>query len=143
MAEGFNHFPQTAVAMERELKKAVKEVAKSMAADAAVFAPVDTGFLEASIYYSTATGSSYGKGHARGTRSVAKALYQELFPEVKPDDDLQAVMAVGATYGMYVELGTRYMGAQPYFYPAVAKGNAYLDFQLSLIPGALGEIADL
>lgn len=29
-------------------------------------------------------------------------------------------VTVGAEYGLFVEYGTRFMGAQPYFYPAVA-----------------------
>lgn len=30
-------------------------------------------------------------------------------------------VTVGAEYGLYVEYGTRYMGAQPYFFPAIAQ----------------------
>lgn len=30
-------------------------------------------------------------------------------------------VTVGADYGVYVEYGTRFMGARPYFFPAVAE----------------------
>lgn len=30
-------------------------------------------------------------------------------------------VTVGAEYGIYVEFGTRFMGAQPYFFPAIAE----------------------
>jgi HK97 gp10 family phage protein len=30
-------------------------------------------------------------------------------------------VTVGAEYGIYLEFGTRFMGAQPYFFPAVAQ----------------------
>lgn len=32
---------------------------------------------------------------------------------------------VGAPYGVYVEYGTRYMRAQPYFHPAIVEAKAY------------------
>lgn len=34
-------------------------------------------------------------------------------------DETTAMVAVGAEYGVYVEFGTRYQAAQPYFIPAV------------------------
>lgn len=32
-------------------------------------------------------------------------------------------VTVGAEYGVYVEYGTRFMGAQPYFFPAIAEAS--------------------
>ena len=130
----FNHFPEIARALHRELKKTVKEVADSIADDAAIHAPEDTGFLAASIYVKTQTTSTYGKGHVSMT--PYQALHRELFPEVDaPPDDLTAYIAVGATYGIYLEMGTRYMPAQPYFYPAMEAGNAYFETLVSFIEG--------
>src|SRR6266702_2385256 len=102
MATEFNHFPQIAAGLMRELKKVPGIVAKDIAEYAAAGAPVDTHFLEASCYYSTPTKS---------------------------------------TYGAFVNYGTRYMPARPFWEPALVIGQTSLDFQLSLIPGALGEIA--
>ncbi len=128
MTTSWNHFPQIAAGMMRELKKVPGIVAKDIAEYAAVGAPVDTGFLEASCYYSTPTKSTYGKGH------VTMTPYQAY-------NDLEAIAAVGATHGVFVNYGTRYMPARPFWEPALAIGQTSLDFQLGLIPGALGEIA--
>ncbi len=32
-------------------------------------------------------------------------------------------VTVGAEYGIYVEFGTRFMAAQPYFFPAIAEAS--------------------
>src|SRR6266699_5776698 len=125
MAPGYNHFPQIALGLHRALKKMVKGVADSISEEASMLPPEDTGFLAASIYVKTTTTSTYGKGHVSMT--PYQALHRELFPEVDaPPDDLTAYIAVGATYGIYLEMGTRYMPAQPYFYQSVENGDAYL-----------------
>jgi len=139
MATEFNHFPQIAAGLMRELKKVPGIVAKDIAEYAAAGAPVDTHFLEASCYYSTPTKSTYGKGHV--TMTPYQALHRELFPEVRPDNAMEAIAAVGATYGAFVNYGTRYMPARPFWEPALVIGQTSLEIQLSLIPGALGEIA--
>ena len=125
MAEiGFNHFPQVAEALHKALSQVVRKTALDLQASAASKAPVDTGFLRSSIYTVTSTDSTYGQaGSPPGDSS--------LLPEVaKPEDDLTAYVAVGANYGVYVELGTRFMPAQPYFYPAVEE--AKVEFQTAL-----------
>jgi HK97 gp10 family phage protein len=38
-------------------------------------------------------------------------------------DEFSGTVTVGAYYGIYVEMGTRFMAAQPYFYPAVDEGS--------------------
>jgi HK97 gp10 family phage protein len=39
-------------------------------------------------------------------------------------------VAVGAEYGIYVEFGTRWMRAQPYFTPAIEEARRYFDGEL-------------
>ena len=39
--------------------------------------------------------------------------------QVMIESATSALVVVGAAYGIYVEFGTRYMGARPYFMPAV------------------------
>lgn len=39
--------------------------------------------------------------------------------QVAIESMLTAIVTVGAEYGIYVEFGTRYMAARPYFMPAV------------------------
>jgi HK97 gp10 family phage protein len=74
-------------------------------------APKDTGFMADSIYISTADESTYGS-------SGSPPEGAEILPEEKPDDDLTAIVGVAASYGAYVELGTRFAPAQPYLVPA-------------------------
>ena len=129
----FNHWPQIAAGYKRELKKTVREVAVSIKDDASAAAPELTGFLAGSIYVKTATSSTYGTGHVSMT--PYQALHHELFPEVETPDEYEAMIAVAATYGIYLEMGTRFMPPQPYWYQAVDNGGAYLDFLLSQIEG--------
>src|SRR6266700_5356466 len=46
-------------------------------------------------------------------------------------DDFTGTVTVGAYYGIYVEMGTRFMAAQPYFYPAVDEGRSRFEAALS------------
>lgn len=70
---------------------------------------------------------------ARASQAVAKAAFdvEARAKAVVPVDTgnlrssiqtetnvLQATVSVGADYGIYVELGTRFMGAQPFMTPA-------------------------
>ena len=110
---GFNRFPEIVVKFGPAVSQIVRKSAFDVQAQAAGAAPVDTGFLRNSIYTVTSTDSSYG-----GAGTPPKDAY--LLPEVaKPEDAYTAHVAVGANYGIYLEMGTRFMPAQPYFYPAV------------------------
>src|SRR5260221_14171422 len=142
MATSFNHWGEIANNLRPALKRVVRKTAKEIAAGAAIFAPVDTGFLQASIYVQTSTSSTYGKGgHVNMT--PYQALHHDLLPETDPPtDDLTAHVAVGASYGIYVEYGTRFMPAQPFFEPAVALAQPVFDAELKLIePSLLGSIS--
>lgn len=145
MAEYFNHFAEISVTLERAVSAAVRKVAFDIQANAASYAPVDTGFLRASIYTVTSTRSTYGQGRPSkhgGKFNAAKMMNQEQLPEVAaPDDNMTAYVAVGASYGIYVEEGTRDMPAQPYFYPAVDVGQATLDAALAAIEVRLSRAA--
>lgn len=96
----------------------VKKAAFDIERNAKERAPVDTGALRSSIYTVLGWGGSgYGKakGDAQSRRKDAKILTEI------PAQGLEAVVAVGVEYGIYVEFGTRRMGAQPYLGPAVEK----------------------
>lgn len=108
---GFNHFPELADALGEVLSQVVRKTAFDMASHASNAAPVDTGFLANSIYVATWDTSTYAD---------KTGISLDLLPEVAiPADEYTAFVAVGANYGIYVEMGTRFMPAQPYFYPAV------------------------
>jgi hypothetical protein len=116
MAGSFNHFPQIAAKVKPAVQKIVTETAIGVEEDMRSHAPERTGFLASSIYSVTpGYGSTYGEALAPPGDSY-------LLPEAQPD-----IVGVAANYGIYVELGTRFMAAQPYFYPAVEAGRAYLD----------------
>lgn len=102
----YNHIPEAVKAIHEAAKKAVKKAALDVEGHAKVNAPVDTGYLRNSIYSVTADSSDYHGGD--------KSL-----PEVgKPESDTEAIVAVGASYGIFQEYGTRHMPAQPYLTPA-------------------------
>lgn len=127
----FNHFPEIATAIYDGLKDVVNNTAEQIQLDARKLVPVDTGFLFDSIYVEKFGSSDYGSGGFGG-------LHQELLPEVEsPKDEWTAIVAVGASYGAYVELGTVYMAPQPYFYPAVDWGEGELESELLRFVGDL------
>ena len=108
---GFNLFPVMSARMHQAIKEIVAETASELETEMQIRAPVNTGYLMDSIYSTTAYGSSYGVSSYGG---------KEAFPEEPPpEDDHTAYVAVAAEYGAFVEMGTRKMGAQPYFFPAV------------------------
>jgi Bacteriophage HK97-gp10, putative tail-component len=142
MAVGYNHFPLIASRIRPACKRVVRETAKDIQDMAVINAPVDTGWLVSSIYVATTSGVKYSGAKFTGTGY--QLLSKEMFPPEMPDDELTAIVGVGATYGIYVEMGTRFMGAQPYFYPAVewARANFMraLDFEGLLASGVTGSI---
>lgn len=129
---GYNHFPEIAVALHLELAKVINTTCDALVADAQDRAPVDTSFLKGSIYKVTLDESTYGQGIGP-THSGSYLL-----PEVeKPNTDLEAYVGVAANYGIYQEMGTRHMPAQPYFYPAIEAAKATFNEQIGLIESSL------
>lgn len=54
------------------------------------------------------------------------------------ESELTGVVSVGAEYGGYVELGTRYMAAQPYLKPSVDEERPKFEASCVGIEGDLG-----
>ena len=107
----FNIFPELAKKLHDTVADLVVKAAFDVQRMSADMAPVQTGHLKSSIYVEP------GKGNATYGQNVEGD--GELLPEVeKPKSDQEAAVAVGAAYGIYVEMGTRFMGAQPYLMPA-------------------------
>lgn len=105
--EEFNHWDTVAEEIDEAVNKLVRKTAFEVEAKAKRSAPVDTGFLRNSIYVRTEDSSD-----ARGQGG-------ELFPELPAAEHNAAYIAVGATYGQYVEWGTSRMPAHPFLVPAV------------------------
>lgn len=127
----FNHFPEIAIAIYDGAKEVVNNTADQIQLDARKLVPVETGFLFDSIYVEKFSGSDYGSGGFGD-------LHHDLLPEVEtPKNEHTAIVAVGASYAGYVELGTIHMAPQPFFYPAVDWGQGELEDELSRLEGDL------
>lgn len=81
-------------ALEEELAKAVAAAGLKLETLAKLYAPVDTGFLRNSIHLILFGGSAPDEG---GNSEVSIAD--------TPTSRLEAIVAVGAEYGIYVEYG--------------------------------------
>lgn len=109
----YNRFPELTAALKKAVSQVVRKAALDLEAEAKTRAPVDTGFLRNSIYSVTHEGSDYGQDASDPTGD------SYLLDEVeKPKDETTAYVAVGANYGVFQELGTSKMAAQPYLIPA-------------------------
>lgn len=93
--------------------KAVRKVCFDTEAMAKGACPVDTGAAKASIY------SNVGdhNGYSESANHLPKG--DKMLPEEKPEHDLQGVVAVGVEYGFYIDQGTRWVPARPFFTRAV------------------------
>lgn len=114
----YDHLPELTEELERLVSEAVRKAAFDIQAHAQAQVKVVTGFLKSSIYTVAKGGTTYTYADAS---SAAAAINPdaELLPEVEaPSDDTTAYVAVGADYGLYVEMGTSKMAAQPYLIPA-------------------------
>ncbi|MCW5936726.1 MAG: hypothetical protein KIT11_05410 [Fimbriimonadaceae bacterium] len=89
--------------------------------------PIDTGAMQASIYVETADSSERQEALARAAEQYATASRAEAPPEGAASPrpaDLEAKVAVGVEYGVYVEQGTPKMAARPFLEPALASLEA-------------------
>jgi HK97 gp10 family phage protein len=132
----YNKFPQSAAALHHAISQVVRKIAFDVQASAQANAPVDTGFLRNSIY----TVTSEGSGRAQVGAPTKADSY--LFPEIAaPPDDTTAYVAIGANYGEFVEMGTRYTPAQPFVTPAVELARGDFEAELGAIePGMKAEM---
>lgn len=122
----FNHIPALKAALHKAIAEHVAKTAQEVKDGAVARSPDETGFLESSIYLVTHESSTYGQGVGAAPEDAT------LLPEVqKPEDDQTAYVAVGASYGEYVEFGTSKMPAHPYLIPAAdAARSAFADPKL-------------
>lgn len=142
MSEDFNNWDEISNKWDKAISQVVRKTAFDIQARAQANAPVDTGFLKASIYTVTWKSSNYGQGKRSKTGGKTKFTgTYELFPEIeKPYDDQTAYVAVGATYGEYVEYGTVHMPAQPYMTPAIEAVRPSFEAALGKIEDKLREV---
>lgn len=114
----FNLFPMLARALRPACQTITSDTARFVEAAAAANAPVDTGFLASSVYSVTPKyGSTYGTMGTPPGDSYA-------LPEQAPDGPDDSAVGVAANYGGFVNGGTRFMNAQPFWDQAVEQGRA-------------------
>ncbi len=104
-----NRFPELAAALKPALQKGVQATGEQMVSNIAGPAPRRSGFMADNVYVSGPLSSTYGAGPAPPTDDVY------LLPEVKPNDDMTAIVGAAADYSVYVNYGTYKMAAQPFF----------------------------
>ncbi len=122
----YNRFPEIAAQFPVQLHKVVVqtvEITNELASDNA---PKDTGFMASNIYHVTSDGSTYGQGIAPPTDDVYL-----LPPGPEVSDPYTGYVGCAANYSMFVEMGTRFMSAQPFFYPAVEEGRSRFEAALA------------
>lgn len=128
----FNLFPELAKKLHDTVGELVRKGAFDMQALAADLAPVKTGHLKSSIYVVPGGGKG---GSTYGQNVEGDGV---LLPEVKaPTSDQEAIVAVGADYGIFVEMGTSHMGAQPYLTPAAESIRGPFTAAMSHLEGAM------
>jgi len=102
----------------RNLPKAILEVEEKIGAEvvkvAKELAPVDEGTLQASIYMRTPNENDRPNVNAESGNLELPA----------PEDKTSVVVGPSVGHGVWQELGTSKMAAQPYLSPAVAKVRA-------------------
>lgn len=111
----YDHFPELAKGLEIVVSQLVRKAAFDIQALAQASHPYqdDTGFNTSSIYVVTHDESTYGQGV--NTPSGGATLLDEV---EQPESKTEAIVAVGSSYGLYLEMGTVNMPAFPYLTPA-------------------------
>jgi hypothetical protein len=124
MAQEFNHFGEIALRLHEAASQIVRKTAFDIQGGAQQRSHVDLGFQKASIYVVTNASSTYGAAASAARSRNPKAV---MLPEVDtPPDDQQAIVAVGADYGIVNEYGGARHAAQPFLTPAAeAVGPAF------------------
>lgn len=136
--EEFDHWDQISTRIDKAVNRLVRKTAFDIEHDAKSWAPVDTGFLKASIYARTENISHDAAAFRAVVRKRKGLPGEDLFPEVPQPDHNEAYVAVGATYGLYVEYGTVFMAAHPFMTPAVEAGRMGYSESLRLLFERLG-----
>lgn len=107
----FNHLDDAIALLIQAVNQGCEHAADDIMAAAQANCPVESGYLQSTIYVTTPDSDTYGQG----VGSAPGDSY--LLPEEAHDTD-ESVVGVGANYGAFVELGTRYMAPEPFLGPA-------------------------
>ncbi len=122
----YNRFPEIAAKFPVQLHNVVVQTTDIIQELADANAPKRTGFMASNIYKVTSEGSTYGQGIAPPTDDVYL-----LPPGPEVSDKFSGYVGCAANYSVFVEMGTRFMSAQPFFYPAVEEGRSRFEAALA------------
>ncbi len=122
----YNRFPEIAAKFPVQLHNVAVQTTDIIQELADANAPKRTGFMASNIYKVTSEGSTYGQGIAPPTDDVYL-----LPPGPEVSDKFTGYVGCAANYSVFVEMGTRFMAAQPFFYPAVEEGRARFEAALA------------
>ncbi len=122
----YNRFPEIAAKFPVQLHNVAVQTTDIIQELADANAPKRTGFMASNIYKVTSEGSTYGQGIAPPTDDVYL-----LPPGPEVSDKFTGYVGCAANYSVFVEMGTRFMAAQPFFYPAVEEGRALFEAALA------------
>jgi len=130
MADSFNNWSKIAAQVpgltSQMVRKTAMDAKANIQSNIRNNDQVDTGFMLGSVYVVTSEGSDYQGGE--------KAL-----PEVAgPPDDQTAMVAVGASYAIFQELGTSRMTGRAFFAPGMDEARSSMDAAMKLIADKLG-----
>src|SRR5437899_1037522 len=110
MADEWNNWLKVADAMTPACREAVTKTAQAgeihVKAQIVMNGQVDTGNMLKSVYASTPDGSSY--------ETVDRGL-----PEITPENETEAILAVSADYSIFPNWGTIHQAAKPFWEPAL------------------------
>lgn len=115
----FNHIPEILRRAPERADALVRAIAFAIEAEAKRGAPVDTGFLKSSIYTDTSRSSGYDAAVREAQGRLFGEEHREVFPPLPRPKRGEALVAVAAEYGIYLEFGTTRMAARPYLRPAI------------------------
>jgi len=130
----YNILPEVAermlAALEGIVNKAAFDIQAQAQSNIRTNEQVDTAFMFNSVY--TEVGGGENK-HPYSDVGAPVKEGQGLLPEVEKPPKYQAIIAVGADYGLYQEMGTVHQPARPYLTPAVEKVRPEYDHALALL----------
>lgn len=113
-----DRIPEIIAELREQMAQAVEQTAHKVRESYATQAPEQTGFMASSAYVVTKDSSTYGKD-LEGSG--------DMLPEVEhPTSEMEALIAVAASYAAFQEYGTVHDPAQPAFHPAFDTASSFL-----------------
>lgn len=122
MSNGFNHWDAMALALQEGGERAVDNTAEHAVSNI-------QQHIEANGQ--VRTGEMRDSPYAKSQRFSTYQSDKHALPEIQaPANSLEADVAMGASYSVFNELGTRFRAGKPFFVPGMEKTRADFDAQI-------------